>query len=201
MADVAEIAGLSSGSVYTYVDSKEALLHAVLTGFFASPQQTLPELPVTAPPLEVTLEAVRADLAREGAMPTLQAALGADAPDDVRVELTEILEEMYAMTSRLWPVLAVLEECANDIPAVHEFYFGGRRGHLSRFARYVQARSEVGLLSGFGDPELSAQVAVEALTWHAWHRLEGFDETRFSGPGSQATVIEFVVGALVAGRD
>ncbi len=64
MADVAEIAGLSAGSVYTYVDSKEALLHAVLTGFFALPAETAPELPVTAPPLEVTLEAVRADLAR-----------------------------------------------------------------------------------------------------------------------------------------
>jgi AcrR family transcriptional regulator len=200
MADVAVVAGLSAGSVYTYVSSKEALLHTVLTDFFTLPSDALPELPITAPPLQVTLDAVREGLTSQGATPLLQAALHVDAPEDVPAELWEILEEMYSMISRLWPLLAVLERCANDIPAIREFYFGGqRRGHLSRFARYVQRRSAEGRLNAFGDPELSAQVAVEALTWHAWHRLEGFDEARFSEPGSRDTVIQFAAGALVAG--
>jgi AcrR family transcriptional regulator len=200
MADVAAAAGLSAGSIYTYMSSKEALLHTVLGGFFASASGAVPELPITAPPLQVTLEAVRTGLARDGATPVLQAALHADAPDDVGAELAEILEEMYTMISRLWPVLAVLEKCAEDIPAIQEFYFGGQRGvHLSRFARYVQQRAAEGRLDAFGDPELSAQVAVEALTWHAWHRLEGFDEARFSSAGSPGTVIRFAVKALVVG--
>jgi len=199
MADVATAAGLSAGSVYTYVDSKEALLHAVLAGFFASPTEALPELPITAPPLAETLEAVRSGLARDAAMPVLRAALHVEAPDDVGAELRQILKEMYTMISRLWPVLAVLEKCAEDVPVIREFYFGGQRSaHLSRFARYVQRRVAEGRLEGFGDPELSAQVAVEALTWHAWHRLEGFDEARFSGPGSRDAVITFVSKALVA---
>jgi hypothetical protein len=114
------------------VSSKEALLHSVLTSFFALPSEAMPELPITAPPLQVTLDAVRAGLARDGATPGLLAALHADAPEDVRAELSEILEEMYSMISRLWPVLAVLERCGNDIPAIQEFYFGGqRRGHHS----------------------------------------------------------------------
>ncbi len=201
MADVAAAAGLSAGSMYTYMSSKEALLHTVLVGFFASPSETVPELPITAPPLHVTLEAVRSGLTRGGATPVLQAALHADAPEDVGAELEEILEEMYTMVSRLWPLLAVLEKCAEDIPAIQEFYFGGqRRTHLSRFARYVRQRAAQGRLDVFGDPELSAQVAVEALTWHAWHRLEGFDEARFSGIGSRGTVIQFAVKALVAGQ-
>jgi len=197
MADVAAVAGLSAGSVYTYVSSKEALLHTVLTSFFASPSGAMPELPITAPPLPVTLDAVRAGLTRDGATPALQAALHADAPEDVRTELSEILEEMYSMISRLWPLLAVLERCANDIPAIQKFYVDGqRRGHLSRFARYVQHRSAEGRLNAFGAPELSAQVAVEALTWHAWHRLEGFDEPQFSEPGSRDAVIRFALEAL-----
>jgi AcrR family transcriptional regulator len=200
MADVAAAAGVSAGSVYTYVTSKEALLHTVLTSSFASPSEAVPELPVTAPSLQVTLDAVRAGLTRDGATPALQAALHTDAPEDVRAELTGILEEMYSMISRLWPLLAVLERCASDIPAIHEFYFGGqRRDHLSRFARYVQHRSAEGRLNAFGDPELSAQVAVEALTWHAWHRLEGFDEPRFSAPGSRDAVIQFALEALATG--
>src|SRR5450755_4052813 len=58
MADVAAAAGLSSGSVYTYVDSKEALLHVVLTTFFEVTSDGPIELPITAPDFKSTLEAV-----------------------------------------------------------------------------------------------------------------------------------------------
>ena len=198
MADVAAAAGLSAGAVYTYVDSKEALFHLALTSFFAPSQVVPPELPLTAPELQATLDAVRLGLRREGATPLLQAALATDPPPDVRGELTAILEEMYSMVSRLWPALAVLEKCAEDMPPVHDFYFGKqRRGHLSRFARYVERRAAEGHLDGAGDAALSAQVAVESLTWHAWHRLEGFDASRFTDARSRSTVVEFVVKALM----
>jgi AcrR family transcriptional regulator len=202
MADVAAVAGMSTGSVYTYVDSKEALLHLVLTTSLAPRADGLPEpdappeLPVSAPPLEATLADVRDFLDREGSAPVLRAALDAEEPDDVREELAAILQELYTIVSRLWPLLSVLEQCAPDIPAIQEFYFGGRGKQLSRLAHYVRIRSAAGRLHSFGDPELSAQLAVEAITWHAWHRLEGFDGARFSESGSRDAVIEFAVTAL-----
>jgi len=199
MADVAAAAGLSAGAVYTYVDSKEALFHHVLTSFFEPCPVPPSELPLTAPELQVTLDAVRLGLRRDGAVPLLQAALAKDPPPDVRGELSAILEEMYSMVSKLWPVLAVLEKCAEDILPVQDFYFGQqRRGHLSRFARYVERRASEGYLDVSGDAALSAQVAVEAVTWHAWHRLEGFDASRFTDPDSRSTVIDFAVKALVS---
>lgn len=199
MADVAAAAGLSAGAVYTYVDSKEALFHHALTSFFAPCPVGTSELPLRAPELQVTLDAVRLGLRREGAMPLLQTALATDPSPNVRDELVAILEEMYSMVSKLWPVLAVLEKCAEDVPAVHDFYFGQqRRGHLSRFARYVERRASEGYLDVSCDAALSAQVAVEALTWHAWHRLEGFDASRFTNAESRSTVIEFAVKALVS---
>ena len=198
MADVAAAAGLSAGAVYTYVDSKEALFHLALTSFFTPSQLAPSELPLTAPELQATLDAVRLGLRREGATPLLQAALATDPPPDVRGELSAILEEMYSMVSRLWPALAVLEKCAEDMPLVHDFYFGQqRRGHLSRFARYVERRAAEGYFDVAGDAALSAQVAVEALTWHAWHRLEGFDASRFTDVESRSTVVEFAVKALM----
>ena len=199
MADVASAAGLSTGSVYTYVDSKEALLHTVLTSFFSPDALRMTEIPVTAPDLGVTLKEVRFGLEREAAAPVLEAALGAPVPVDVRPELTAILDEMYSMIVRLWPVLAVLEKCAEDIAEVQEFYFGRqRKGHLSRFALYVRQRANEGLLNASRDAELSAQLAVETLTWHAWHRLEGFDRPRFSGLENRTAVIEFAVNGLMA---
>ena len=200
MADVAAAAGMSAGSVYTYVDSKEALLHVVLTGFFVRSPAPVPELPVTAPPLDETLATVRDGLIDLASTPVLHAALAAPAPEDVRAELAAVLDETYSILSRLWPLLAVLEACADDVPAISEFYLGdGRRGHLSRFAQYVDRRAAEGRIRAFGHPELSAQVAVEAITWHAWHRLEGFDGDRFDEPGSREAVIRFAVSAMVPG--
>lgn len=199
MADVASAAGLSTGSVYNYFDSKEALLHTVLTSFFSPDSLSATPIPITAPDLGVTLKEVRMDLEREATAPALEAALTVAAPDDVRSELTAILEEMYSMVVHLWPVLAVLEKCAEDISQVHEFYFGRqRKGHLSRFSLYVHQRAAQGLLNASRDAELSAQLAVESLTWHAWHRLEGFDRPRFSGPQDRTVVIDFAVNGLMA---
>lgn len=201
MADVASVADLSTGSVYNYFESKEALLHTVLTSFFSPESLAVAEIPITAPDLGMTLKEVRTGLEREAAAPALEAALTVAAPQDVRSELTAILGEMYAMVVHLWPVLAVLEKCAEDIAQVHEFYFGRqRKGHLSRFALYVHQRSAQGLLNASRDAELSAQLAVEALTWHAWHRLEGFDRARFSGPQDRAVVIDFAVNGLMAAQ-
>ena len=200
MADVAAAAGLSTGSIYTYVDSKEALLHTVLTSFFSPDYLHTTKIPITAPDLGVTLKEVRSGLAREAASPDLESALAADAPVDVRRELTAILDEMYSMVDRLWPVLAVLEKCAEDIVELRDFYFGRhRKGHLSRFALYVQRRAAEGkVLHASTNTELSAQLVVESLTWHAWHRLEGFDQPRFAGPESRRVVIEFAVNGLMA---
>ena len=157
MADVASAAGLSTGSVYNYFDSKEALLHTVLTSFFSPDSLSATPIPITAPDLGVTLKEVRMDLEREATAPALEAALTVAAPDDVRSELTAILEEMYSMVVHLWPVLAVLEKCAEDISQVHEFYFGRqRKGHLSRFSLYVHQRAAQGLLNASRDAELSA---------------------------------------------
>ena len=199
MADVASAAGLSTGSVYTYIDSKEALLHTVLTSFFSPDSLRATEIPITAPDLGVTLKEVRLGLEREAAAPVLEAAFVATAPRDVRPELTAILNEMYSMIGHLWPVLAVLEKCAEDISELRDFYFGRqRKGHLSRFALYVRQRAAEGRLNVSMDAELSAQLAVETLTWHAWHRLEGFDQPRFSGQESRKVVIEFAVNGLMA---
>ena len=46
MAEVSAAAGLSTGAIYTYVESKEALLHLVFAWFFADyTEEAMPELP------------------------------------------------------------------------------------------------------------------------------------------------------------
>src|SRR5512134_4017467 len=69
VADVAARMGVAKGSVYTYVESKEALFDCVLRHADRSDRIELPEtLPVATPPPGATLEMVRKRLAEDAAL-------------------------------------------------------------------------------------------------------------------------------------
>src|SRR4030095_2750983 len=96
VADVAARMGLAKGSVYTYVESKEALFDCALRHADRPDRIELPKtLPVATPPPGATLEAVRRRLAEEGALPALHAALSRPRVVDLRTELETVFGELY----------------------------------------------------------------------------------------------------------
>jgi AcrR family transcriptional regulator len=199
MADVAADAGLSTGAVYSYVESKEALFHLVFAHGFGLLGEGAPPLPVAAPPFGDTLDLIAQGLRKGAATPLLRAALHEPDPADARAELTAIVEERYAMTERLWPLLAVIERCAVDLPELDEFYFGrGRRAHIGQLGRYVQQRSASGHFRPQADPAITARLVTEAITWFAWHRREDRDAALYDDATARRAVTEFVRDALVA---
>src|SRR3990172_7807710 len=96
VADVAARMGLSKGSVYTYVESKEALFDCVLRHADRRDPVALPEaLPVPPPPPGATLAMVEKRLSKEGSLPSLAVALSRTRVADVRAELDAVLGELY----------------------------------------------------------------------------------------------------------
>ena len=57
-------------------------------------------------------------------MPRIRAALAQEDPDDVALELREIVEERYDLLEKYWPLIAVIERCAVEIPALEAAWFG-----------------------------------------------------------------------------
>lgn len=130
---VAADAGMAAGSLFNYVDSKEALFHLVFAHGFGELDADAVDLPMHAPPLDDTVALIDQGLARVVAWPNLAAALRVDDPADVRAELAAIVSDIYRTISEAWPMLAVLERCASDLPAVEAMYFGrGRRGRRTQ---------------------------------------------------------------------
>jgi AcrR family transcriptional regulator len=198
MAEVAAEAGLSAGAVYTYVESKDALFHLVFAHAFGQFAEGLPPLPLATPPPDETLALIGRGLQRAAATPVLRAARDVADPVDVRAELTGIVEERYDIIDRLWPVLAVIERSAADLPALDEFYFRrARRGHNASLARYLEQRAASGHLRAMPDAAVAARVVTEAVTWFAWHRRDDRDATAYDDAVARRTVIEFVCAALV----
>ncbi len=198
MADVAAEAGLSSGAIYTYVASKEALFHLVFAQAFGQLAEGHPPLPLTTPAPAETLTLIARGLQQAAATPVLRAARDEADPVDVRAELTAIVEERYDFTERLWPVLAVIERSAVDLPELDELYFRrGRRGQFGHLARYLEQRAASGHLRTMPDATVAARLVTEAITWFAWHRRQDRDAASYDDVQARRTVIAFVCNALI----
>ena len=200
MAEVAVEAGVSTGSVYTYVESKEALLYLVLAAGFGRSVEEFADLPVVDPGLDATVEMVGRELRRQAVTPLLKAASEQEAPVDVAAELESVVAEQYSTIERLRRVLSVIEACAADVPALEALYFGrGRRGRIELLTRYLQRRADSGHLVRLPDMAVAAQIVTESVAWFAWKRFEGRDANRFDDELARRTVVEFICRALLLG--
>lgn len=197
MADVGAAAGMSSGSVFNYVESKEALFHLVFTRAFGTVGDGPDDLPLPTPEAGATARLIEAKL-RSIPVPYLKAALGEDDPADVGAELRGIVLERYAIQEGLWPVLAVIERCAAEVPEIEEFYFRRTRvGYFGRLAAYLEKRARSGHLRAMPDFAVSARIVSEMISWFAWHRKEGRDARIYDDDAARETVVAFVCAALL----
>jgi AcrR family transcriptional regulator len=197
MADVASEAGMSSGSVFTYVESKEALFHLVFVRGFGFLDDKALTLPLPTPLPGETAKVIEESL-RAVPNPALREALRRQQPVDIAEELRGIIEERYSIQERLWPVLAVIERCAVELPEIEEFYFGQLRvGYFARFADYLEQRTASGHLRSMPDTALTARLVSESIAWFAWHRHEGRDAELYDDSVAHSTVVEFTCAALL----
>jgi AcrR family transcriptional regulator len=196
-AEVAAKAGMSTGSLFTYVESKAALFHLVFLDGFAMTSQQLPVLPVATPGPGETLRVIEAGLGQIQ-MPRIREALAQEDPDDVELELREIVEERYDLIERYWPLIAVIERCAVEIPALEAAWFDlARAGSFEELGTYLERRMAHRLLRRMPDAEVAARVVTESLSWFAWHRREGRDSTLYDDDAVRRTVVEFICAALI----
>jgi AcrR family transcriptional regulator len=197
MADVAAMAGMSSGSLFTYVESKEALFHLVFVHWFDKSAERLPILPVATPAPGETLRVIEVGL-QEVQMPRMRAALAENEPADVASELRDIVEERYALIAHYWPLVAVIERCAVEMPELEAAWFGlARAGALEELGSYLERRMTEGLLRTMPDAEVAARVVTESVTWFAWHGRQGRDACLYNDEVARRTVVEFICAALV----
>jgi AcrR family transcriptional regulator len=95
MADVARAMGVSPGSLYNYVESKEALFHWIVErGADAGPVVAPPALPIRAPAARVRTRRLRQQLEAGFRLPALEAALVRRRTGDPRAELAAIVGEL-----------------------------------------------------------------------------------------------------------
>jgi len=200
VADVAKAMGVAVGTVYLYVESKEALFDLVVRHTAAEDPSWLDALtiPAPTPPPNATLEFLQQVFGKNSQWPCLDAALKKERAEDVRAELEGIVREQYGLMVRHRMGLLLLTRSALDFPGLSEvFVLGLRKKLLVRLERYIELRSISGQLRKPNDVFATAAVLTQTIAWANLQRpfdpgLSSIDEKTLE----DATVDMLVRGLL-----
>lgn len=196
MADIARVAAVSPGLIYSYAEGKEALFALVLQRELGADIRETP-LPFPNPDPATVDALVRGALRDVSKIPTLEAAAEIDRPADPRAELAAIVGEHYDRVARYRRVIKLVERSALDGPELADrFYVRGRRPFVRRLGDHLARRIASGDLAPVPDPEVAARYVIENVAWFANHRHGDRDGRSISDAIARATVIELVTRSL-----
>lgn len=172
MADVADALGVAKGTIYGYVESKEALFDAAVR--FADDPESAPPLdalPLRSPPDGSTVAFVRERLATEAQELALVRALGSrTVPRDGAPELAEVVRDLYRRMYRNRRALKLVDRCALDHPELGAVWFEeGRWGQVALLGEYLQRRVSQGRLRAVPSVPFAARAILEAIATWAIH--------------------------------
>lgn len=198
MGDIAKAMGLAKGTVYLYVESKDALFDIVLRSADAPRPIVLPpRLPVRTPPRGRTLQWVRRRLAEQPASSTLRAALRRHGGARDATELTRILRELFEAMARNRTGIKLVDRCAVEYPALAKVWFAqGREALLVQLTQYLERGTRAGRLRPVPNPIVAARLTIETLVFWAVHRHWDPSPQPFDPRVAQDTVVHMLVGAL-----
>jgi Transcriptional regulator len=198
MADIAQAMGVAPGTLYLYVESKEALFDAVMRASASEDGLQDVVLPLKTPTDKSTLTFIRDALLAESRIVSLETALAARKVRDVRVELGGIVRELFAKTSRRWLALKLLERSALDWPELAALWFGEHRLRiLQQLTRYFEHRMGSGRLRPAPHPAAAARLVLEMIAAFAMHCRTDHSSVQINQAAAEATVIDAIENAYL----
>ena len=197
MLDVARAAGVSVGTLYNYVEGKEALLLLCAESPFGGVAEDRP-LPVPVLDRSQLMRAVESTLAREIHIVSLERALAAPTPGTaVPAELATIVGELFDLLARTRRAADAMERCAREAPDLAELFYRGVRGRLlDELGAYCTRLAGTGELVTKLAPDLCARFVLETTTWWARHRHRDPEPPPVDEAGARAAAVSLIVGAL-----
>ena len=167
MSEIAEAAGVAPGTLYHYFESKEALFYYVLERGTAADSAAIPEpLPVPDPGRGRLGKLLQSRASGAGRLPSLDRALEREHVGDPRVELEDVVGELYRRIERGRKAAAVIEASALDQPELSQIWFAKmRRTLLERLAAYIERRIAQGHFRQQQDAEIAARFVLETCVY------------------------------------
>jgi AcrR family transcriptional regulator len=198
MEAVAEGAGVSVGTVYRYVDGKEAVFELAVHEAFGDFDERLVKTPFAGRGDLNFVDVLWRRLQETHPMERLREAAGREAPADPGAELEEIVRDLYTWQLRYWKALLLIERCAREWPELELlFYRQFRREALSLGASWIERRGREGAFVRVPDALLAARFIAESVAFFAMHRHTAPDSQDMDEHLVEETVVVLARNALV----
>jgi AcrR family transcriptional regulator len=172
MDDVARGLGVSKGTLYLYVESKEALFdlcvrHADRPDSMGEPNQ----LPVPTPVAGATLQYVQERLATDPRMAQLTALACVDESESPTADFEALLRLLFQTLADNRRTIKLVDVAAIDHPELSGVWFSQTRGGLLALLQpYLERRVAQGAFLPVLDGAMAARYAIETCVWWAVHR-------------------------------
>ena len=200
VADVAKAMGVAPGTIYLYVEGKEALFDLVIRHTASEDPDWLDDLevPVPTPSPGSTLEFLREVLGRKGQWPLLEAALSAQAVPDSLFELDGVIREQYRLMTRHRAGLVLLTRSALEFPGLVEvFVLGLRKRLLDSLGLYLQFRIQSGQIRPLADVPATAAVVTQTIAWANLQRPFDPGLSAFTEQSIEDSTVDLIVSGLL----
>lgn len=200
VADVAKVMGVAVGTIYLYVEGKEALFDLVIRHTATEDSEWLDdiEIPVVAPAPGSTVEFLRGVFGRAGQWPLLEAGLHRRKASDIQVELDGIVREQYRLMTRHRRGLVLLTRSALEFPGLAEvFVLGLRQRLLEGLAKYLASRIAAGQVRPLADVAATAAVLTQTIAWANLQRPFDPGLSRLSEQTVEDATVDLIVSGLL----
>jgi AcrR family transcriptional regulator len=197
MSDVAAEAGVSQGTLYLYVESKEALFRLLLDRGIGTAKPTASALPLKSPSPKALAHRMDEAIAATFALPKLDAALARRRVTNAAVELTEVIDELYERTHATREAADVVERSARDVPELAAVFYGKvRRDLFARMEQLVSRRIGSGHYHD-RDARVIARLIIETVTTFARHIYRDVEPPGFDLAIARPAIIDALVAGVV----
>lgn len=200
VADVAKVMGVAAGTIYLYVEGKEALFDLVIRHTAAEDPEWLDdiEVPVPTPEPGSTLEFLRGVFGRKGQWPLLAAALQLPKAKDIRAELDGVVREQYRLMTRHRRGLLLLMRSALEFPGLADvFVLGLRKRLLDGLGKYLTARIAAGQIRPLADVAATAAVLTQTIVWANLQRPVDPGLSALSEDAVENATVDLIVSGLI----
>ncbi|WP_372370036.1 TetR/AcrR family transcriptional regulator [Candidatus Uabimicrobium sp. HlEnr_7] len=195
MEDVTKTLGLSTGSIYRYFKSKEALFDLVIRVNINNIDIKKITWPLASS--GNTLDFLHKATLLENRFPTLNNALEDKANGEQNAQFAQIIGEIYDVLTKYRLGIKLIESSALDWPELAELWFKKRRQQMfTMLTSYIKKNISNGNISRSFDVNASVRFVVNTITFFAIHRHFDIIPTEFNEVTSRQMAIEMVMRAL-----
>jgi AcrR family transcriptional regulator len=200
ISDVAKVLGLSHGALYTYVQSKHALLYLALVRALRPAAMDTLAVPVPDPRQEQLVALAEAWLHTQAGLPLLARAAAGPGAQTAADELGGVVDELYEFIERNQQTITLVERCATELPELGQWYFvQQRRTMIEQLGAYLAAGIAAGRLREVPDVAVATRFVVETIAWFAMHRNGDPDSAMLDDDACRSTVRQLLLTAFLPG--